>query len=139
MHRMENDRRASRREQYELLLDVLKDTRSGLVDYSFKNGAILTLFLGWIVSSQETQRFFDASVGRKTAGSALILTYGAMYVVWTATWRHRSEVAYKQLIKLDYMPRDYYEDLCIPAFLVMSFMTLQSLGCLTAVYFLITL
>ena len=44
-----------------------------------------------------------------------------------------------QLVKLDYMPRDYYEDLRVPAFLVMSFVTLQLLGCLTAVYFLITL
>jgi hypothetical protein len=136
---MEDDGRANRREQYELLLDVLKDTRAGVVDYSFKHGAILTLFLGWIVSSQETQRFLDASVGRKTASSALILAYGAMYAVWTATWRHRSEVAYKHLVKLDYMPRDYYEDLRVPAFLVVSFVTLQSLGCLTALYFLITL
>jgi hypothetical protein len=39
---------ATPREEYELLARTLKETRDGLIDYSFKHGTILTLIIGWI-------------------------------------------------------------------------------------------
>jgi hypothetical protein len=39
---------ATQREEYELLARTLKETRDGLIDYSFKHGTILTLIIGWI-------------------------------------------------------------------------------------------
>jgi hypothetical protein len=130
---------ATAREEYELLARTLKETRDGLIDYSFKHGTILTLIIGWIVSSGTTQEFLKGSVGRKLLGSAFIGAYWILYTLWTVSWYRRSVAVYQHLIGLKYMPPEYYHDLRIPPVLVASFIALHALGCLVAIYFVLSL
>lgn len=44
--------KATDKEKHEFLAAILKETRYGLVDFMFKHGAVVMLFLGWIVSSR---------------------------------------------------------------------------------------
>jgi hypothetical protein len=105
----------------------------------FKHGTILTLFVGWIVSSGTTQQFLDMTFGRKLLGSACIATYLLMYVAWGLSWLRRSEAVHRHLIDMNYMPAAYYDDLRVPARLVASLIGLHAVGCSAAMYFVLTL
>jgi hypothetical protein len=66
-------------ERHEFLADLLKSTSSALVDLMFKQAAVLTLMLGWILSSKEAHEFIhDHPSIRKIAIPAIVL----YFILW---------------------------------------------------------
>jgi hypothetical protein len=104
-----------------------------------RDGAVLMLFLGWLVSSSEARSFLGSVPFRWQLSSGLVLSYAVFYGLWTWTWYRRPESTHKQLIALRYMPRERYEALRIRKYLALTLISIQVAGCMTAAYFLYSL
>jgi hypothetical protein len=116
---------ATSTESNEYLSGLLTDYYKRLLDFAFKHGAFLALALGWVVSSKETQNFFEGSVLGRMAGTGLLLVYAAMYLYWILRQRQRSEKVYRHLIALRFMPHVYFETERISAQFAASLVCLQ--------------
>lgn len=100
---------ASRREEFDLLYDMLKQTQDWLIDFEFKQGAFLFIVLGWTVSSDKAQAFFRAHPFMQVAMTALMLGLTMFHAYWVYMHYVRSRAIHGRLVGLDYMPVDYYE------------------------------
>jgi hypothetical protein len=125
--------------KHEFLATLLKDTRYGLVDFMFKQAAIVLLFLGWIVSSDKAQEYISHSILVKLCGVLLVVAYSGMFVVWALTYWTRSNRAYEQLIELDYMPASYYSSLRIGARTIIGFILLHGAACIIAIVLIVAM
>src|SRR5262249_51645917 len=112
---------ASDKGKNDFLINLLKETRYGLIDFCFKHSAIVLLFLGWIVSSDKAQEFFRMSSRIRILGSMvlasavikplsilLVLAYSVMFITWILTYYKRSNTTFRNLLDLAYFPIRYY-------------------------------
>jgi hypothetical protein len=127
---------ASNKEKYDFLIAILKESRYGLVDFAFKQGAVLMLFLGWILTSDKAREFIGGALPQCILTAILVLLYAAAYILWILTWRRRSSVAFEHLEKLSYMPVEYYSPLRISTGVIVSFILLHCAVCLIMVIYL---
>jgi hypothetical protein len=123
---------ASEKEKHEFLVSVLKESRYGLIDFMFKHAAILTLFLGWIVTSEPARRLLSSGMRVCLLGSFLILVYAAVFGIWATAWRNRSIAAYTNLVDIGYMPLEYYAPLRISNATLASFIGIHWAVCVFA-------
>jgi hypothetical protein len=84
---------ATAKEKHDFLVALLKESRYGLVDFMFKQAAILFLFLGWIMTSDSVRQFLASSPSMRTFCIFLTIFYAVAFAKWTTTFRNRSTSA----------------------------------------------
>lgn len=77
-----------------------------MIDFMFKQTAVLTLFIGWIVSSKDAREFIAAESSVRNVGVCAVALYALLLVFWAWTYRQRSESACRHLLQLAYMPAE---------------------------------
>lgn len=115
---------ASAKEKHDFLIGVLKETRAGVVDFMFKQGAILTLVMGWVISSKPAQEFFAAHSAARYAAAAGVMFLCLFLTRWVLIYRSRSQRACEFLLQLGYMPREFYSDIVVTKRFAISLITL---------------
>jgi len=121
---------ASAKEKHDFLVGVLKETRAGVVDFMFKQAAILTLVLGWVISSQTAQAFFAAQPEARYAAAAGVIFLCPFLTRWVLNYRRRSLRACEFLVELRYMPREFYSDIVVTKRFAISLIILYLIACL---------
>jgi Ca2+/H+ antiporter len=99
---------APRSEKHEFLATLLKEARSDLIDFMFKQAAVITLILGWILSSKEAHEFIRANPFIRRIAIPSICLYFTLLAFWIWSYRQRSDSAYQHLLNLRYMPKEFY-------------------------------
>ena len=122
------------KEKHDFLVGVLKDARSGLIDYMFKQGAVLTLVSGWILSSKDAQKFIGCNRPVQIVIASIIVIYAVLFPMWTLSWRRRSIFAFQQLVELRYMPKEFYSSLRINIPLIAGFIFIHISICAGLVF-----
>ena len=126
---------ASDSEKHAFLVAVLKEALSTITDRMFKHAAILTLILGWMISSDKAREFLSSDLIRYIC-SSLLLLYTALFAVWTDAWRRRSQAAFHHLIELRYMPIEFYSPFRIHPGLAASFISIHCAICFAIIAFI---
>jgi hypothetical protein len=117
--------KASPKEKFDTLYELLKEHYAGLIDFEFKHGTVLTLLLGWVLASKDARDFLHSYGGVARFVCVAVLLYAAFHSIWVWNFYRRSLLAYTQLCKLGYMPTEYFEKRCIQSFTVVSFIVLH--------------
>ena len=120
---------ASTKEKHDFLIGVLKDARGSVVDFMFKQAAILTLVMGWVISSEHAQTFFKMHRAARYAGLIGVIFLCLFLTLWVRNYRNRSQEACKSLVRLGYMPENYYDNLVITNRFANSLIILYSVAC----------
>jgi hypothetical protein len=126
---------ASDSEKHAFLVAVLKEALSTITDRMFKHAAILTLILGWIISSDKAREFLSSGHIRFIC-SFLLLFYTALFALWTDAWRRRSQAAFHHLIELRYMAIEFYSPFRIHLGLAASFIGIHCAICFAIIAFI---
>lgn len=119
---------ASAKERNDFLIDLLRETRAALIDFMFKQSAVLILVIGWIVSSENARKFVAAAEVRRL-GTAGVCIYALLFLYWMRTYSRRSASTQEHLLELQFLPRSYFEPLTISPGLVTSLVAVQLLLC----------
>jgi len=107
-----------------------------MIDFMFKQAAVLTLLIGWIVSSDKARDFIAANPMVRNMGAGVVAFYSFLFVFWAWTYRNRSASAHEHLLKLAYMPADFYSTLLITRQLATSLVGIHVVGCGVLIAFL---
>lgn len=95
---------------FDVLLDSLKDYQAGLFDGAFKFTGFLVLVIGWLLTSKEARAYLASNaLARRLCATAL----GVGSLIYaTISWRVflLSQVAFNDLVALDYLPLSAYAD-----------------------------
>lgn len=120
---------ASAKDKHDYLVALLKESRYGMIDFMFKQAAVLTLLIGWIVSSDKARDFIADNPMVRNMGAGVVAFYSFLFVFWAWTYRNRSASAHEHLLKLAYMPADFYSTLLITRQLATSLVGIHVVGC----------
>jgi hypothetical protein len=128
---------ASVQDKHDYLVALFKESRYGLVDFGFRQSAVVTLLIGWIVTSKLATEFVrqNRTWVPPIAAAALTL-YFCFFVYWTLTYKWRSRFAYERLLDLEYLPTEFYAPLCITNRLVWNFFCMHGVTCATLIAYL---
>ena len=126
---------ASDSEKHAFLVAVLKEALSTVTDRMFKHAGILTLILGWVISSDKAREFLGSGLHIRFICSFLLLFYTALFALWTDAWRRRSQAAFHHLIELRYMPIEFYSPFRIHVGLAASFISIHCAICFAIIAF----
>jgi hypothetical protein len=107
-----------------------------MIDFMFKQAAVLTLLIGWILSSREAREFIAGAPIVQAAYVFAVALYALLSIFWAWTFRRRSECAYRNLLQLGYMPGEFYTTLVITKPLTISFISIHFAGCAVLIAFL---
>jgi hypothetical protein len=122
-------RSSSTKDRNDFLVSLLKETRYTMFDFMFKQAAVLTLFSGWLISSEQAQQFISHHPAIRTRGAIGIALYALLFVYWIWTYRRRSKSAYGRLVELRFMPADFYSPLLISTPFALSLICAETLLC----------
>lgn len=121
---------------HEFLVGQLAERKKELVDAAFKHGAVICLVLGWIVSSQQAQRFFGTSWWVQLLATAGLITYAIVYTCWVAAhYRHSHEIL-KDLEATAFMDSRLFSFLVIHRGFALSFVIIHEMLCLIMIAFI---
>jgi hypothetical protein len=121
---------------HEFLVGHLAERKKELVDAGFKHGAVICLVLGWIVSSQQAQRFFAADWWVQFFATAGLITYAIVYTGWVAAHYRHSHRIFKNLEAIAFMDSRLFAFLVIRRSFALSFVLLHELMCLVMIAFI---
>jgi hypothetical protein len=127
---------APENEQHEYLVALLKESRYHLIDFMFRQATVLTLLIGWIVSSDKARDFIATAQGVRTIAVIAVTLYCALLMFWAWNYHLRSASAYAELVKLRYMPDRFYRTLRVTKPLVATLMCIHFVACAVLVFFL---
>ncbi|MBA3571473.1 MAG: hypothetical protein H0W34_05775 [Pyrinomonadaceae bacterium] len=127
---------APAKDKHDFLVALLKESRYGLIDFMFKQAAVLTLLIGWVVSSDKARDFIAGANIVQTIGACVVSLYSLLFVFWAWTYRQRSQSAYAHLLALGYMPKDFYATLHVTKRLAVSLVAIHATGCAVLIAFL---
>jgi FtsH-binding integral membrane protein len=99
---------ASRKERHDFLATLLKETRSSLTDFMFRQTTVITVLLGWGLSSKEARDFLHTHPPLLWVFIPAICFYFLFLVFWIRGFWQRSNSAYQILVNLRYMPKEFY-------------------------------
>jgi hypothetical protein len=120
---------APRSERHEFLAGLLKDARTDLIDFMFKQAAVITLILGWILSSKEAHVFIELHPIIRWIAIPSICLYFALLTFWIWSYRNRSDSAYKHLLNLHYMPKEVYLSSHVTRFMALTMIAAHLILC----------
>jgi hypothetical protein len=129
-----NESFATSKDKHDFLVSLLKETRYGMVDFGFKSSTVLTLFIGWIVSSDTAREFVITTPGLRPILVGTIAAYWVLFLYWTWSYRKRSCSAYSHLETLGFLPKEYYSTLVVTKLLVATFAVTHGMMCGTLIY-----
>jgi Ni/Fe-hydrogenase subunit HybB-like protein len=132
---LETPARASDKEKHDFLVTILKESRYGLIDFMFKHGTVLTLALGWLLTSDKSREFIGSSRSIQIVTACLIFVYAGLFSVWIYAFRVRSASSFQYLVEMNYMPADFYTPLCVTKRVVIGFMAIHYAVCVVAIVF----
>jgi len=121
---------------HEFLVGQLAERKKELVEAGFKHGAVICLVLGWIVSSQQAQRFFATSWWVQFLATAGLVTYLVVYTCWVAAHYRHSRDIFKNLEALDFMDSRLFAFLVIHRGFALLFILLHETVCLVMIAFI---
>jgi hypothetical protein len=121
---------------HEFLVGQLAERKKELVEAAFKHGAVICLVLGWIVSSEQAQRFFAASWWVRFFATAGLITYAVVYTCWVAAHYRHSRGIFKNLEAIAFMDSRLFAFLVIRRGFAVSFVLLHELMCLVMIAFI---
>ncbi|HKP03657.1 MAG TPA: hypothetical protein VJU77_09895 [Chthoniobacterales bacterium] len=124
---------ASPKEKHDFLVGVLKEVRAAVIDFMFKQAAILTLIMGWVISSQPAQSFLAAHSPARYAAAGGIAFLCLFLIARVMSFRNRSHSDYKFLLQLGYMPQEFYSRIVITWSLALSLISLYVVACLVLI------
>nr|WP_319387083.1 hypothetical protein [uncultured Roseibium sp.] len=127
---------ATPREIHAYLSDQLKSYHDGLIDFAFKHGVILTVILGWVVSSERAQEFLGETESKKIASLAALSLYALAHVLWVRRWYLKSNAVFGQLKDLKYMSIDKYKPQYVTKFMAGTFMAVHFAICTVIGFFI---
>src|SRR5262249_12766034 len=107
-----------------------KDHYANLIDFELKQGALLALALGWFITSRDAREFLAAHSVARYSLCCMLLLLTSFHSRWVYAFWRRSDVAFRQLESLQYLPSDYVEFQKIPLFTLVSFITIHAVGTL---------
>lgn len=112
---------ATKKERNEILVCLLKEHYSGLIDFEFKHGGVLALIMGWLLSSDTARKTIsnEQIAAWGICGTVLMLTF--FHALWVWRFYQRSEAVYKTIDNLGYIIISDVESRRIPRFTILSF------------------
>jgi hypothetical protein len=114
--------------KHDFLVALLKESRYGMTHFMFKQGAVLTLFFGWIISSKEARQFIAQARQLRMILACGIVLYSLLFIFWAWTFRRRSQSAYTHLLRLRFMPADFYATLLLTRAAAVSLVSIHVVG-----------
>ena len=117
---------------FEVLFGSLKDYQSGLLAGSFTTSGFLILVIGWLLTSKEARSFLGNNASARRLGA---LALGVGFLVYAAvSWRvfQLSQVAFNDLVVLNYVPQSAYVNHRIAVSTLLLFMAQNALITLVA-------
>ena len=124
-------------DKHDYLVALFKESRYGLVDFGFKQTAVLTLFIGWIATSETARNFINQhKCGVPSIATGALILYFSLFVYWTLTYKRRSQFAYGHLLKLKYLPVEFYAPLRVTSRLVWTFFVMHGATCTSLIAYL---
>lgn len=109
------------KEQSELLHGILSRLYRRLIDFEFKNGAIVLAIMAWVLTAKTAQQMIAASVPITVSFTLVMLLHTAFHATWVIHFYLRSVHIYDQLKDVGYMPTHYFNHERIARFLAISF------------------
>jgi hypothetical protein len=131
-----NPQKSTSVEKHNYLISQLSDYHKRLVDFAFRHSTIIVIALGWIISSEQSQRLMQASFALRITITITVLFYCALYSFWVMRHHFNSETVYKQLVDLAYMESGFFELERIRRPFAYSFICLHFLVCLCLIAFI---
>ena len=114
--------RATRKEQYDLLIGLLNNHYTGLISSEFKHAALVALVAGWLGTAESPQNFLvQSDLGTRALVCLPLLVLTVFHAKWLNTLYQKSEDVFRHLVKLDYMPAEYFVGRRFPRFSIISF------------------
>ena len=130
---------ATRKEQYELLIDLLKSQYRGLISFEISQFTFLVLVIGWIITSGLARDFFEKHTNVAYIICVFLLMWTSSHVMWVHTWYRRSRAAFGHLVEMQYMCSKYFESELIPRRTILSLWITHSvltiIICITIIVF----
>ena len=106
---------ATPKERNDLLVDQLKEYYAGVIDFEFKHATVLTLIVGWLLSSETARKTLAADRVAAVGVCAVVLLLTAFHAVWVWRFYARSARAYARIVELKYVDTRDIESRRIPA------------------------
>jgi hypothetical protein len=105
---------ATSKEEYELLYGLMKDSYSGLIDFEFKHGTILSVVAGWFITSDKARDFLSTSIISVLLVLVIMIALTTFHARWVHVYKARSDHAFERLQTLSFMPEPFLKLNAIP-------------------------
>jgi len=53
-----------------------------LIDFEFKHASLLALGIGWLITSENAERFFDVSLLARITATAAMIALSGFHALW---------------------------------------------------------
>ena len=120
--------RATPKERNDILVDQLKEYYAGIIDFEFKQGAVLLLILGWLLSTEAARKVMAADWAARAGVCSAALLLTAFHAVWVWRYYARSARVYARIAELKYIDTQDIESRRIPAFTRWSYTLIHGIG-----------
>ena len=94
---------------------------TGLIDFEFRHGALLSVGLGWLITSESAKSFFEANEFPRIFATLAVLTLTFLHAFWVYKFYMKSKRAYNMLLELEFLPAAYFDDQRIQPYLALTF------------------
>jgi hypothetical protein len=116
---------ATTKEKSDLLVNIISENNAKLLDWQFKSITAMLVGLGWLMSSEVTQKLIGSWFMFPVGFTASIAILGYIYVSWVASIFNESKDSMNSLLVLGYMPRDIIQKRSVKRSHVISLCAVQ--------------
>lgn len=128
--------RADQATIHAFLVEQLSECKKELIDFAFRHGAVVCLVLGWLVSSEQAQRFFAASPWIQALSSIGLFIYALLYSRWVYLHYRHSRGIFRDLETNAFMDSKLFAFLLVRFDFALSFILLHEMLCVTMIVFI---
>jgi hypothetical protein len=100
------DTTATPKEQFDVLLSLLKDAHKDSVDFEFKHGTFLALIAGWFITSENARTFLSQRIIVVVVLCILLITLTCLHGVWVWQFKVRSDDAFHRIGQLGFIQQE---------------------------------
>jgi hypothetical protein len=115
------DAHATPKEEFDVLYATLHQLHEGLIEFEFRNGALLFLVLGWLLTAVDAHNLLRENLPIRLAITIALSGLTLLHAMWVHRHYVRSVAAHRLLLKLSYVPESYLEPRRIHKGLALSF------------------
>ena len=119
--------RATPKEEHELLYGIIKDFHDSIIDFEFKHGVILSVILGWIITSDKARDFISKSPIAYICIIIVMILLTTFHFIWVRVYSSRSKSAREAIRELDYMPVEFADLRIVSEFSARTFIVIHAL------------